>query len=1455
MIRWHPIIALLALPVGSPPAFALPQPTFYCTFDRSAKADFSRGEGTPTAAAPDAILYEANVRFLLGPDSRLVEGQVGRALMFQSLLQYPVAGNFNPLRGTIMMWVQPTWEGSRTDLYTVFFSCQDWGLVYKYTTQDYITFGWIKEDARFIYGSTGRIKDWKPGEWHHLAVTFDALHTKQRATYLDGQRVGSQEIPSYRPCAPVFGLGAGVGGVNPARAAIDEFAIFDRPLSAEEIAEAYEKGRRGRPLFPNLVGREGQPTAPQPPPPEPRPPRPAFVNWELPPGPPLREWRRANQRGGRIGSRTRERVALNGLWRFRPVGARTWHYLRVPGSWFPSGAFQVRNAEGQAVREIDNVPLREVMAAWYEREFVLPSDWHGQRIMLGLDSVRAIGEVFLNGRYLGRALEFQRCRFEVSPLVRPGRNLLQVRVQALSFGSVIRGLDEDVWLERRPAGANVQWVDLHPLVTQRKMEVVAELTETPPDAELVVSLFDLEGRPIGQGRGQAQEGMTRLVFDTSFLQPWHPDVPRLYLAQVALERHGECLDELYPIRFGYRQLEIRGGDFYLNGQKFHLRGQAAPPFGRFHFNVVEEAIREWIGQMKAVHVNAVREYSRGWSSGRGSQWRELYYDLADEMGFLILTHLPSNRALVYDFRRPVVAELYRQRVADFVHRYGNHACVAMWFLNFNHGAHVGDIRPDLLDGSFDPRTLPEKRDVHAWMDFSERVLTALDSSRPVFHHAAGNYGQVLTVMAYLGFGIPLQEREEWPSAWARTRFKPLMPVETGFPCLLSNYRERVGSLAQVYASEQLTPEYFAAYVGDRVYANLTEEEVRLMNPGPGDRMGAMKRSLNYDEQKALFARWTLRSWRTYDLSGYCQHVEWRDCFRYEPTTVHLPPTDPRNFGLHLEQETVTYQRRVGFTRLGRVARVDNAPLLAYIAGPQADFVGKEHAFFVGETVEKSVVLINDTPKPVEFSGGVEVTLGPRRVHVQPFRVRVEVGEVKFVPVRFTTPTVTERTEGTLTLSVQASGRQLPTDTFAWECWPRLQPPKITGKIALLDSVGRTEAVLRKAGLAATAQLESDTRLLVIGRESLTEAARQQLRAWNLRERVRAGLNVLVFEQTGTQLADLPLDDPNARAAFIRAPMHPVLRGLTNADLRHWRGQSDLTEPYPRYSREDLSWGEEFVRWGNRGVVCSFAPEKPQRGNFTVLVDADFDLYLAPLLEWRIGRGRIVFCQLDVTGRYGRDPVPTLLIHRLLTYLTTVPPASTTEGVILRGGRATVALAQMLAVPEEPESRVLLLGPDGVGEPEELQRFAQRGGRVLIAGHWRGELISALFGGSIAEEEVFKVQVPPELAHLGVAPGDFFWRQVRPVPVLQNPAADVVHTVPAVVAWRRLGQGEVIWCSLTPADFTDSRPVAKTLRLLSVLLRAGTAHPDLLASAPTVGQPTSPYARRSLDFNPYKYRRW
>jgi len=457
MIRFVPCLVFVLsfavsgeLAVGGELA-ALPKPTFYCTFDRGENADFSVGKGYAFVSAPDAILYEAALRTKPGSDPHIVPGKVNKARHFEAGVTFPVQGNFNPLRGTIMMWVRPDWHGTRDDLYATFFGCKDWGLIYKYTTQSYITFGWIKNDGYFEYGNIADISSWQPGEWHHLAVTYDATKAKQRALYLDGKKTSSHEIPSFRKCEPVFFVGSSYGGTNPARAALDELAVFDRPLSDEEIAEAYALGGRGRPLFPDLVRPADEQKALQPPAPGARPPLPSFVNWKLPEGPPTREWRRADQRGGRIATAARERISLNGIWRFRPEGAPAWYYLRVPGSWHPPGQFKVRRRDGSTVTAIEKVPLKAVEAAWYERTFVLPAGWEQRRVVLGVDSVRAVGEVFLNGRKLGRAIEFQRSEFDVSQVVKPGDNLLQIRVHVLKPGCTFRGLDEDVWLESRPA--------------------------------------------------------------------------------------------------------------------------------------------------------------------------------------------------------------------------------------------------------------------------------------------------------------------------------------------------------------------------------------------------------------------------------------------------------------------------------------------------------------------------------------------------------------------------------------------------------------------------------------------------------------------------------------------------------------------------------------------------------------------------------------------------------------------------------------------------------------------------------------------------------------------------------------------------------------------------------------------------------------------------------------------
>ena len=48
-------------------------------------------------------------------------------------------------------------------------------------------------------------------------------------------------------------------------------------------------------------------------------------------------------------------------------------------------------------------------------------------------------------------------------------------------------------------------------------------------------------------------------------------------------------------------------------------------------------------------------------------------------------------------------------------------------------------------------------------------------------------------------------------------------------------------------------------------------------------------------------------------------------------------------------------------------------------------------------------------------------------------------------------------------------------------------------------------------------------------------------------------------------------------------------------------------------------------------------EKPACGNFLPIVDGGYSLEFSPLMEYREGKGLVLLCQLDVTGRTEDDP--------------------------------------------------------------------------------------------------------------------------------------------------------------------------------------------------------------------------
>ena len=79
---------------------------------------------------------------------------------------------------------------------------------------------------------------------------------------------------------------------------------------------------------------------------------------------------------------SRERICINGLWRWQPAGnaadivpARGWGYLRAPESW-PGGSQRwVGPQVFHPHPSWDKAKMGDVTAAWYQREINVPRQW------------------------------------------------------------------------------------------------------------------------------------------------------------------------------------------------------------------------------------------------------------------------------------------------------------------------------------------------------------------------------------------------------------------------------------------------------------------------------------------------------------------------------------------------------------------------------------------------------------------------------------------------------------------------------------------------------------------------------------------------------------------------------------------------------------------------------------------------------------------------------------------------------------------------------------------------------------------------------------------------------------------------------------------------------------------------------------------------------------------------
>jgi hypothetical protein len=1228
---------------------------------------------------------------------------------------------------------------------------------------------------------------------------------------------------------------------------------------------------------------------------------------------------------------TRERLSINGLWRWQPAGSETetapdsgWGYLRVPESW-PGGPRESGKPLFFPHPAWAGKDLAGVMSAWQQREVTVPQEWSGRRITLNTSYLNSYAAVFVDGVRAGE-MRYPAGEIDLTALCRPGRKYtIGMLVRALPLHGVMlsytntatamqvegrverRGLCGDVYLESTPAGPRITGVKVETSVRRWEITFDVALEALDPHARYALRAV------IGDG-GREVERLTSRPFGVAdlnggriaIMERWRPeklwdtDAPNQYDTSVSLlDARAEMLDEALPVRFGFREFWIEGRDFYLNGTPIYLsaipldNGQLGPLSASY------DGARATLQRFRSFGINFVYTHNYGCEPGAHISFEEVLR-AADDEGMLVALSQPHFGH--YDWTAPDAdsANGYAQHAEFYVRVAQNHPSVVCYSTSHNSTGYSGDMDPDMIDGIQEARESWGVRSASRALRAQE-IIQRLDPSRIVYHHDSGNLGSMHTMNFYVNW-VPIQEMSDWFEHWATMGAKPVFTCEYAVPFMWDWAMYRGWYKGKREFGDAVAPwefcvaEWNAQFLGGRAYDIIEAEKANLRWEAEQFRKGRVwKRwdypySLNsqvFDERFRVVAMYLTDNFRAFRTWGVSATSPWDYGMYWKPPAFESEPADP---GLEIDWNRLQrpgprpvyvdekrVKARVAFrpsaaeaTLAAQALYRNNMPLLAYLAGKPAAFTSKDHNFLPGEVVEKQLIVINNSRRVV--GGECAWSFGLPHAAAGSASIVLPNGEQKRIPLKVDLPEDLAPGRYELRARVHFGNGETQEDALPIHVMARPAAAPGTGmKIALFDPQGDSARLLdamgvRCAPVSAGADLASfDT--LIVGKGALTPGGPGP----DIR-RVRDGLKVIVFEQTGEVLEKrfgFRTAEYGMRWVFQRVPDHPLLAGLGEEHLRDWRGEATTLPGRLNTERARQFNDAPAVQWcgmtvtrvwrcGNRGSVASALIEKPACGDFLAVLDCGYSLQYSPLLEYREGRGMVLFCQMDVSGRTETDPAAETLARNILSY-TAGWKAGARREVVYAGEAAgrrhlqLAGLAPMAYAGGLSAEHVLVVGPGGGEELRanagDLAGWVRNGGHVLAIGCDQQDVDAFLpFPVAMVKKEHIAAYFEPFGAgspFAGVSPADVHNRDPRTLPLVAGGATVVGNGVLAAAKGAN-----VVFSQLAPWEFDyagEKMNVKRTFR------RVASLSARLLANTGAAGR--TPLLERFRDPASDRERRW
>jgi beta-galactosidase len=1261
------------------------------------------------------------------------------------------------------------------------------------------------------------------------------------------------------------------------------------------------------------------------------------------------EWDLA--KADRVTTPTRERICLNGLWRWQPAVPPTqpiplsrWGFFKVPGSW--PGIADYMRKDSQTVHahpDWRDVPLGSISTAWYEREFSTPMNWAGRRVSIDIEYLNSYAEIWLDGRLAGEV------RFpggQVDLACRPGMtHRLTLLVVALPLQSVLqsftdtasareitgsvarRGLCGDVFLVSTPPGPRIADVRVDTSVRRREFTIDTALEDLQPGHS-----YSLRARIKANGHVVHANSSPAFTSDlleagrftwTSNWMPrdlWDIHTPdHTHTLELALHDHANLpLDSHWPVEFGFREFWIDGRDFFLNGTRIYLsmvpldNAQVGAALANY------PAARESLERLKNFGINYVYTHNYGCEPGAHLGFAEILR-AANDVGMLVGFSQPHFSH--YDWKAADADQQngYAQHAAFYVRAAQNHPCVVMYAMSHNATGYNEDMNLDMIDGIQAPRDDWATRNV-ALARRAETIVKQLDPSRIVYHHASGNLGPLHAINFYPNF-VPIQELSDWFEPWATHGVKPVFLCEYGAPFTWdwTMYRgwyqgDREFGSAKV-PWEFCLAEWNAQFLGDRAFPISEPERENLRWEAAQFRAGRLWHrwdyphqvgSTRFDERYPVFAAYLTDNWRAFRTWGVSAISPWehghfwklregvdkgRKSLPVDWEKLQRPGFSPDYLGQQYERVDLAFDRSDWIeTAAAHALHRNNRPLLAYLGGKPDAFTSKDHNFLPGETIEKQLIIINNSRLPVRCDAQWSVRL-PETI-AEAHRVVVPTGDQVRVPLRFQLPATLPPGRYELRATFSFNQGDTQEDSLFIDVLPLPAALELHAKIARFDPHGQTTALMHSLAIPsdavdATSDLSSYD-LLIVGKAALNTG----FPAPDI-SRVRDGLKVILFEQTSETLErrfGFRVQEYGLRQVFPRVPDHPLLADISEQHLRDWRGDATLLPPRLNYTMRPrhgptVSWCDLPVtrlwRGGNRGNISSVLIEKPVRGDFLPILDGGYSLQYTPLLEYREGKGVILFCQMDVTARSEPDPAADRLVRNLLRYAAAWKPRPHRTARYVGDPDGRAHLASLGITPDDYSAHalstnsVLVLGPGAgevmAGHAANVSQWLQAGGHLLALGLDQHEAQTSLhLDVTMTTNEYISTSFEPfavDSQFAGIGPADLHNRDPRPLPLLSGGAQVIGDGVLAIAHHRN-----VVFCQLVPWQFDGSRSMnlKRTHRRVSFLVSRLLANLGVAGSTPLLHRfqhppdPTDPSPRWIRGFyldqpeewdDPYRFFRW